>query len=171
MKKKEIIIPSKAEELAKYFQSKNYVEPIKRNSKENYSTFRDSLYYIEDKSTRESSKANLNYDNKINHIKKRSIKISKNISKHCELNLVAKSFIKLDQKFYTSTLNEFEDTLTTENQVIIENDNSILETEEKLSINELKELENKKIICLYEDYPFHILMQIEKLYKDLLYQP
>ena len=152
------------EEFAKILQQKANKRIIKRRRTNDYDTLRDSLAMDEKVSTRTST-----YSGKINmneekHTKNNSIKLDINISKQREPKLIKKSFKKLSQKFNNKNILQAGKFILTND--ISNVDIEELETYEQISIDKLLIIESKKIIDLKNEFPFQLLVELEKIYEE-----
>ena len=106
-----------------------------------------------------------------------SFQVSKELSKYAEPNFKRKEFLKLPQKFTINDENETKSEDKTSKHKYTNSELELIETDEKVPQNKIKEIENninqtKKIEDIFNSNDilciFHYLSNIEKCYQEFL---
>ena len=106
-----------------------------------------------------------------------SFQVSKELSKYAEPNFKRKEFLKLPQKFTINDENESKSEDKTSKHKYTNSELELIETDEKVPQNKIKEIENninqtKKIEDIFNSNDilciFHYLSNIEKCYQEFL---
>ena len=165
----------KIEETAEFFlkinQSGKHKSFNKKNRQE-YPTFRDSITILDNQNEETLEKFIKDNDNDNNYTSpkklRKSITLNKKLSKCTEPKFKVKTSLTIPQKFINDKeLTQFIETIN--EHIITESEFDFLETEEKIPQIEIDEIEkNKKTYYIQPSFPYNIILDIEKIYEEIL---
>ena len=165
----------KIEETAEFFLKINQSGKNKAFNKKNrqeYPTFRDSITILDNQNEETLEKFIKDNDNDNNYTSpkklRKSITLNKKLSKCTEPKFKVKTSLTIPQKFINDKeLTQFIETIN--EHIITESEFDFLETEEKIPQIEIDEIEkNKKTYYIQPSFPYNIILDIEKIYEEIL---